>query len=347
MNATELLNKNLICKVMSGSHSYGTATEDSDVDMRGIFCSDPINLLTPFYPVKEVVDETEEDTKFFELSHYMKLLIDQNPNILEVLWVRDEDVLTTTPAYEYFRKHRKDFLSSKIAFTTTGYAFAQLKRIKNHNKWINNPQPEAAPQQIDFIKLVQWFGDKKMLPNMFNIRDYVDTHRAISFGSNLYGLYEMEGGLFRPDGSLKVNFDGDRSKLSVPLALIKLDKDNWTLANDNHTNYWNWKQNRNPVRAKLEEENGYDSKHAAHLVRLLRMGYETLITGEVEVFRSDAKELLEIRNGSLTYDELLKYAEDMDNKIKKAYNETSVRKRVDINLAAQHLMHIQQLIWNN
>ena len=37
--------------------------------------------------------------------------------------------------------------------------------------------------------------------------------------------------------------------------------------------YTRWKKERNPARAKLESAHGYDTKHALHLVRLLRMGH--------------------------------------------------------------------------
>jgi len=346
MNADELVKKNLICKVMSGSHSYGTNTEDSDVDMRGIFCADPINLLTPFFPVKEVEDDTEEDTKYFELSHFVSLLTQQNPNIVEIMWVRSEDIITSTPAYEYLRANREDFLSSKIAYTTSGYAASQMSRIKGHKKWIMNPQPIEAPQERNYINLVQWFGDAKMMPSQFDISEFENTHRAISYGNHLYGLYEMEGGLFRPDGSLKTNFDGNRETLPMPLAVIKLNKDVHIKDKDTHGNYWRWKKNRNPVRAALEEEYGVDCKHSSHLVRLLRIGHETLTTGKINVYRPDAEELLAIRNGSMTYDELIEYAEHMDNEIKKAYDNTHLRKKVDIKVAAEHLMHAQQLTWS-
>ena len=346
MNADELRKKNLICKVMSGSKAYGTDTVNSDTDMRGIFCADPINLLTPFFPVREVEDKGEEDTKYYELAHFVKLLVDQNPNIVEILWVREEDILIRTPAYDHLRKHRKDFLSSKIAFTTSGYAYSQLKRIKGHNKWISNPQPVEPPEERAFVKLIQWFGEDKVLPSTFDVTKYEDTHRAISYGNKLYGLYEMPGGLFRPDGSLKVNFDGDRDKLGTPLALIKLDRDNWVTAKETHSNYWDWKNNRNAVRSALEIEHGYDTKHAMHLVRLLRIGYEALTTGEINVFRPDSKELLEVRDGSMTYDELIAYAEVMDIKIKEAYNVTKLPKRANIKLAAEHILTAQQLTWN-
>lgn len=138
--ANELMRDNLLVKHLAGSHAYGTALPTSDTDYRGIFCADPVNLLTPFYTVREVEDQNEEDTKYYELSHFLKLCLDCNPNIVETLWVDESDVLFSTPAYEFLREHRSEFLSSKIAFTTSGYAFAQLKRIKGHNKWLTQAE---------------------------------------------------------------------------------------------------------------------------------------------------------------------------------------------------------------
>jgi RNA repair pathway DNA polymerase beta family protein len=50
-------------------------------------------------------------------------------------------------------------------------------------------------------------------------------------------------------------------------------------------------------RKRLVLENGYDSKNAAHLIRLLRMCKEFMATGEMVVFRPDAQELLDIKVG--------------------------------------------------
>src|SRR4029077_14614567 len=61
-----------------------------------------------------------------------------------------------------------------------------------------------------------------------------------------------------------------------------------------------------------------NSKHAMHLVRLLRMGYEIITTGQVIVKRPDREELLAIRNGAKTYEEIIAYAEEMEAKIAEA-----------------------------
>ncbi|MBV1952715.1 MAG: nucleotidyltransferase domain-containing protein [Cycloclasticus sp.] len=184
---------NMLVKHYAGSIAYGTNLPTSDVDFRGIFCADPINILTPFYAVRECEDNTEEDTKLFELSHFMKLAIDCNPNVVESLWVDESDITHSTPAYEFLRSHRHELLSKKIAFTTSGYALSQLKRIKGHNKWINNPQPERAPFQTDYMTMVFNLEDHKMFKRDFNLEDFYEDHRLIPYGGDVYGLYEAPG----------------------------------------------------------------------------------------------------------------------------------------------------------
>lgn len=344
------MKENMLVKHLAGSLAYGTNLPTSDVDYRGIFCADPVNLRTPFFVVREVEDSEEEDTKLYELSHFMKLCLDCNPNIIETLWVDDEDIEFRTPAYDLLRENRHKLLSSKIAFTTSGYALAQLKRIKGHNKWINSPQPEKKPEQKDFITMVQWFGDEKLMARDFSLLFYCEYHRLVPYGGNTFGLYdtdEVKHRTFNLDGSLNTQFDGEREDLEPPLAILKFNKDEWTGACERWKNYWTWKKNRNESRSELEELHGYDTKHAMHLVRLLRMGKEALIHEELFVKRPDAKELLEIRNGSMTYEEVVAYAESMDKEVREVcYKKTKLRKKPDIHFAASLLMDVQDLVWN-
>ena len=185
----QMLEETKLVKHYAGSIAYGTNLPSSDTDFRGIFCAQPINIRTPFFPVREVSDQSEEDTKLFELTHFMKLCLDCNPNIVETLWVDESDIVHTTPAYEMLRANRERLLSSKIAFSTSGYAMAQLKRIKGHNKWINTPQPKEKPQQCDYVSLVQWLGDEKVMPSGFKLADFSENRHFVAYGSNTFGLY--------------------------------------------------------------------------------------------------------------------------------------------------------------
>jgi len=348
-SANELMRDNLLVKHYAGSHAYGTALPSSDVDFRGIFCGDPVNIRTPFFNVRECEDKTEEDTKYYELAHFMKLCLDCNPNIIETLWVEFDSLVKVTEAYGILRTARHEMLSSKIAFTTSGYAMAQLKRIKGHNKWINNPQPEEPPVQINYTSLVQWFGEEKIMPRDFKFWHYRDNHRLVPYGGDLYGLYLAEGfETFDSNCNLNTTFEGDRQYLPNPLALLKFNKKEYREAKENHRQYWTWKYNRNKKRGELEEEHGYDTKHAMHLVRLMRMGVEALRDGYIIVKRPDAEELLAIRNGTWSYEELIKYAEDMDDQVRNVwYKKTELRKKPNLKFAATLLMNVQDSIWSN
>lgn len=90
-----------------------------------------------------------------------------------------------------------------------------------------------------------------------------------------------------------------------------------------------WKLERNPKRAELEARHGYDTKHAMHLVRLMRTGLEILRTGELHVRRSDAEELRNIREGRWSFEELLAKAADLEAELAAAVRESSLRERVD------------------
>lgn len=342
-----MMHENLLVKHYAGSHSYGMALPTSDVDFRGIFVADPLYVRTPFYNVNELSDASEEDTKFYELGRFMRLALDCNPNVIETLWVDDQHIVQSSTAYEMLRANAPAFLTSKIAFTTSGYALGQLKRIKGHNKWINNPQPVEAPQQVDYMKLVHNFTTAKL--HNVNVRDYHTGYRLVPYSGETYGLYRIDG--YSPfnseTGALNTDYQGDSHALGTPELLVKFNKAEYLADKDVWANYWTWKKNRNAYRSELEEQFGYDTKHAAHLVRLLRMGAEALETGVLNVFRPDAAELLSIRHGAWTYDEVVEYAEFMDNHVRKVLlPKTSLPSKPNTLHASQLILDIQDLTWH-
>ncbi len=79
----------------------------------------------------------------------------------------------------------------------------------------------------------------------------------------------------------------------------------------------------------MERQFGYDTKHAMHLLRLLRMAVEILTTGEVLVRRPDAEELKAVRRGSLTFDELLEQAEGFGSRLKALAEASALPARPD------------------
>ena len=93
--------------------------------------------------------------------------------------------------------------------------------------------------------------------------------------------------------------------------------------------YQAWKSHRNPARAELERKHGYDTKHAMHLIRLMRMGLEALQTGDLRVRRDDADELSAIRDGALSFDELLASATALQESMETAAATTRLPGDID------------------
>jgi len=89
-----------------------------------------------------------------------------------------------------------------------------------------------------------------------------------------------------------------------------------------YNQYEEWKKNRNVARAELESRYGFDTKHGAHLYRLVTEGEELLKDGNITLPRPDADLLKEIRAGRYSYDGLMELVGDVDVRFNKLY-ETS------------------------
>lgn len=82
-------------------------------------------------------------------------------------------------------------------------------------------------------------------------------------------------------------------------------------------------------RKRLVELHGYDTKNAAHLIRLLRMGIEFLRDGELNVKRYDATELLDIKHGEWSLEKVKSEAEHLFKRAEEAYDRSTLPIRPD------------------
>jgi len=82
-------------------------------------------------------------------------------------------------------------------------------------------------------------------------------------------------------------------------------------------------------RKALVEKFGFDTKNAAHCIRLLRMGIEFLREGELHVERPDASQLMEIKLGFWSLDQVKKEAEYLFKRAETAYDECKLPNQPD------------------
>jgi predicted nucleotidyltransferase len=85
-------------------------------------------------------------------------------------------------------------------------------------------------------------------------------------------------------------------------------------------------------RKPLYEKYGYDTKDAAHVVRVLRMCKEILTGQGVIVKRPDAEELLAIKNGAWKAEEVISWAHEMDKELHLLRDNTKLPPEPDQNL---------------
>jgi predicted nucleotidyltransferase len=89
-------------------------------------------------------------------------------------------------------------------------------------------------------------------------------------------------------------------------------------------------------RRSVVEQFGYDTKNATHLIRLLRMGRETLTTGRMQVKRTiDRDELIAIKRGALKLDEVKAVAKQEFELCEAAYKTSSLPEECDAETAEE------------
>ena len=114
---------------LGGSHAYGTDVPTSDVDIRGCTMNNASEIvgLSTF----EQFVETSTDTTVYAFNKLISLLLNCNPNTIEMLGCKPEHYIHMTDAGREFINNRKMFLSKRALYSFGGYANQQLNRLEN------------------------------------------------------------------------------------------------------------------------------------------------------------------------------------------------------------------------
>lgn len=303
-----------------GSHAYGTALPDSDLDLKGIAIAPREYYLGFLHHFEQAECRDPIDAVVYDVRKFFKLAADCNPNIIEMLFTEPRDWILPVPGrlwgqgenagvwmayfWQLIHEQRQLFLSQKARHTFSGYAVAQLKRLQSHRGWLLNP-PKKEPERSDFgLKN----GEATLGKDRLQVIEAEIRKTTDAVAGHGYTRDQVE----TADESFVTNVV-ERLELDKRLIPVIIAERKYAAACRYWQSYQTWKTERNPKRSELEAKFGYDTKHAMHLVRLMRMAVEILGGGKVVVKRPDAEELLAIRAGAWTYDHLMEWAKVADD----------------------------------
>lgn len=141
LRTNEHLGNNIILVGLGGSYAYGTNTESSDLDVRGIALNTKEEILTN-KKFEQFVNE-ETDTTIYSFNKIISLLSNVNPNTIELCGLKPEHYLYLHPIGRELLNNANIFLSKRAVHTFGGYANAQLRRLENVcNRSVSQSQRE-------------------------------------------------------------------------------------------------------------------------------------------------------------------------------------------------------------
>ena len=172
LKENEHLGSNIILLGLGGSHAYGTNTESSDLDIRGIATNRKEEILSNIHFDHFVNEET--DTTIYSFNKMITLLSNCNPNTIELLGLKPEHYLYISPIGQELLNNAHMFLSKKCVQSFGGYANSQLRRLDNKAVRLVG-QAERENHILNSIKnAFVTFPDKYFPFNDGDIKLYID-----------------------------------------------------------------------------------------------------------------------------------------------------------------------------
>jgi len=299
--------QNIIYLVLSGSHGYGTANENSDRDLRGVLIEDQKYLygLHAF----EQFEDIPSDTVIYGLKKFVRLCVGANPNALELLGVEEDSIVLMTEQGKALRDNADLFLSKRVIGSFGNYAVAQLRRLQN--ALCHDSYNEAEQQNH--------------LRNTFNaqLEHFRQTYASFDQGA-IYVDIAQESGELVLDIDLKKypvkDFVGIYSELlSTTKTYQKLN-------------------NRNK---KKDTTRLY--KHALHLLRLLITGTDILLgKGVITRRRAEHTLLMDIRNGKYSFEEIINLSSQYQEQFDEAAKNTTLPYEPDMDKVEALMMELYE-----
>lgn len=320
LKTNEHLGRHVILLGLAGSYSYGTNNENSDIDIRGVALNRKSDLIgmTAF---EQYVD-SHTDTTVYAFNKMITLLLNCNPNTMELLGLNQENYLYLNDFGRELIANTKLFLSKRAIQSFGGYADAQLRRLQNALARDSYPQSEKEQHIFNSVKNAMY-----------------DFRRR-------YEKFENGGIRLYTDRSLNPEFETEIfMDVSLTHYPLRDYKNIWNEMNNIVKDY-----DKIGKRNKKKDDN-HLNKHAMHLVRLFMMAIDILKNGEIHTYREEEHELLiRIRRGDYQKEdgtfreEFYDIVNEYEKELEKAAAQTELPDEPDEKRVQEYVMSVNEKV---
>lgn len=344
----------ILLECISGSRAYGLATPESDTDIKGVFYLPKSSYFARHSDYIPQVSNPSNDIVYYELGRYIELLLQNNPNMMELLATPAEHILYQHPLMASFSA---DWFISKLCQKTfAGFAHSQIKKARGLNKKIVNPMSLEKKSILDFCTV---FIDNRSVALTDWLRNTATDQQNIGLSvmakaTQMYAMYIDTTGTFGFSG-LYQHADATQLRLSsipkgiTPITYLSFNEQGYSKYCREYKEYWQWVANRNEVRyqSTIAHAKEYDAKNMMHTIRLLEVAYDIATTGQVIVGRPNRDELLDIKSGARDYNSLLAQADQLSMEITAAFNNSDLPEQPNEQAALSVLVAVRDELYLN
>lgn len=318
LRTNEHIRDRIIFLTLGGSYAYGTNVDTSDVDVRGCAlnsCSDLLGLSN-----FEQVVNTETDTTIYSFNKLIGLLLNCNPNTIEMLGCKPEHYFFITDIGQEMIDNRKLFLSRRAVHSFGGYANQQLRRLEN---------------ALARDRLSQARKEEHILKSMQNaVKSFEGRYTSFKNGSMV--LYTAES-----------NRDGLDREIFADIHIDKYPVREFNSVMNDLTNVIGTYEKLNHRNHKKDDN--HLNKHATHLIRLYLMCLDILEKEDIITYRENDHDLLmSIRAGVYqredgTYrPEFFDMVNDLENRLSYAKKNTALPDHPNMKLVEEFAISVNR-----
>lgn len=318
LRTNEHLGDRIIFLTLGGRYAYGTNVETSDVDVRGCALNSQSDLLG-LSNFEQVVN-TDTDTTVYSFNKLISLLLNCNPNTIELLGCKPEHYFFITDVGREMIDNRKLFLSKRAVNSFGGYATQQLRRLEN---------------ALARDKLPQARKEEHILHSM---------QRAVSTFEGKYTNFDYGSVVLYTAESQREELD---KEIFADIHLEKYPAREFNSMMNDMTNVLGTYEKLNHRNHKKDDN--HLNKHAMHLVRLYLMCLDILEKEDIITYRAaDHDLLMRIRGGDFqcedgTYRaEFFELIDKLEDRMKYAKANTSLPDHPDMKKVEEFVMSVNR-----